>query len=140
MCNHGIDGWDAKTTEFATAETWEEAYDYLKSKGYYVEHRGEVIPRTIACRNKMMYHFEESKRYTMGCITYEIRSQEISTIPSVASLKEKEKSSSIESNQSPTVMALCEIDKLILHTNQTYIFVKMPGCQLCADYENKAEK
>lgn len=35
---------------------------------------------------------------------------------------------------SPTVMALCEISRLILHAGQTYRFEQRPGCESCTRY------
>lgn len=39
-----------------------------------------------------------------------------------------------DSSQGPTEMAVCEIDHLILHADQTYVFRVMPNCEKCAAY------
>lgn len=41
---------------------------------------------------------------------------------------------SASQSEIPTVMALCEIPRLILHAGQTYRFEQRPGCEECARY------
>lgn len=42
-----------------------------------------------------------------------------------------------EIKQTPTEMYVCEIDHLILHANQPYIFRVHPHCDKCKAYNGK---
>lgn len=114
--DHGTDGWDARSTSFAKTDSWEDAYDYIQSLGHCVEHRGEMIPRTVACIGRMLYHQQPEKRYTMGCITYDIREDKT---PSVKELKNKKTLASVKPcpfcGQAPTTRG-------IMGDANTYVF------------------
>jgi hypothetical protein len=58
--NHGIDGWDAKTTLAARFSTSEKAEAWLAAKGYTFRRYGSF------------YHQDEAKRHTMGCVSFKI--------------------------------------------------------------------
>jgi hypothetical protein len=61
--NHGIDGWDAKTTLEAVFTTLTKALQWLERRGFTHEAFGGMH----------FWHAEEKYRHTMGAISYEIR-------------------------------------------------------------------
>lgn len=63
--DHGIDGWDARTTLEARFTTKHKAVLYLATRGYcHIEYGS-------------FYHLDPAKRHCMGCISFKIENTKL---------------------------------------------------------------
>ena len=58
--DHGIDGWDSRTTIEALFTTYLKAMNYIRARGFIWEEHGSF------------YHMDPERRNTMGAISYRV--------------------------------------------------------------------
>lgn len=67
--DHGVDGWDAETIKVAKFSTKAKAIAYIAKMGYTYYQYGAY------------YHHNDDLRNTMGCISFEIKTENIRDLP-----------------------------------------------------------